>query len=489
MTETCQAFVREYVHSSRVCAGEVFLVIGSAILLVVQAILIKQSIYCESTWVSPMQRITLLVLSVVMGMSQLTSRGALSQALPDFVFVTITVAATFMISPICVTREIIQVSAIALRPVRGLMALICLDVRRIAAGNTVYMAVLLWSISSHRAYGLLTSFLVQEVVFWGGSCFLAMLAREMVAFAAKKNLDIDVATRSLDVANIMLRYFCDVVTELDSNLQFSKHSHQLAATLLMNPERSCEGLKFMKLVSEADQEKVERDLSVLLTTDRSHTNIFKVSLRDSNGTDVVMDIFAVAFVDAFGVRYIFLGMREVSKEVLQFGKSRDDLPVVERGVSCPRDGYVGDEDIAIGSDAALTDDSLSSLPCMRTTRRKRSRSQSSHKTNSITSVLAYPYFKETSVEAKLTSLVEVFCSWNVRIPTKGCCVAHAILNDVERTMRVFVTSKCKEFLLPTFEHQCSGCGILSSDPLTSTCCENCAGEQDDGFDGHSKISL
>eukprot|EP00927_Polykrikos_kofoidii_P083225 TRINITY_DN8477_c0_g1_i3.p1 TRINITY_DN8477_c0_g1~~TRINITY_DN8477_c0_g1_i3.p1 ORF type:complete len:555 (+),score=33.23 TRINITY_DN8477_c0_g1_i3:64-1728(+) len=487
MEEACQKMIRSYCHNSRVRAVKVLSLIGSIILLVFQMTWIKQTIYCETTWVSSVQRSTLLVLSVAMGIFHLTSRCTFSEAFLDFVFISGMVAAILLISPIYVTGDIIEGTARALRPMRGLMPLLSLNVRQIVAGNTFFMAVLLWSISFHKTYEVLTTSFADEIFVSMVSSLIGWLAREFAAFAGKKQLDINVAARSLHVAHKMLNYFCDVVTELDSNLQFPNHSPQLAATLLLNPERSIKGLKFKELVSEAEQEKVERDLSELLTTDTSHAHVFKASMRDSNGTDVVVDVFTVAFVDPFEVRRILLGIREVSQEMLQFNECSDNSSVVERGDSCPRDGYVGDEDIANERYAVLNADSLSSLPRMHTTHRECSSRQRSHASWSTAGALAYPHFRETSREAKLISLLELFCSWNARISARCCCRSHAIIKEVERMMRTFVALKCDELSLGTFSHQCSECGILRSVLLTSTC-EKCGCGQDDGWDAHSKTS-
>ncbi|CAK0850921.1 unnamed protein product, partial [Prorocentrum cordatum] len=171
------------------------------------------------------------------------------------------------------------------------------------------------------------------------SCFVVLLAYSMHRVTsewARQLVEAQASRKGLEASRSMLLTVCDVVVELDANLQLTEHSPRLAAMLPRSlSHNSLVGSTLDKFMcSEDDIRRFNARMQ-----DPAHENdtigdVFHANMRNRFGGATEMEFFHVCFMDALTqLPQHLLGFRENSDSVL-LGRS----PV-------PEPDYIAQSDI------------------------------------------------------------------------------------------------------------------------------------------------
>jgi len=106
----------------------------------------------------------------------------------------------------------------------------------------------------------------------------------------------------------LLRMFCDVVFELDTQLCLVGETHELCAFLLRGSNQAMEGTQLVELMPREEDRARFRQLG----TSRDGPSVMHFSLRDGNGTLIEVEMFSFLFDGLDGKARCFAGLREFS---------------------------------------------------------------------------------------------------------------------------------------------------------------------------------
>ncbi|CAK0797592.1 unnamed protein product [Prorocentrum cordatum] len=126
---------------------------------------------------------------------------------------------------------------------------------------------------------------------------------------ARFQLEGKTSRSELRAAKSILAGVCDAVAELDAELRLSQPAQGLATVLMLHPSRMLAGEKLTSLIpSEADRKKLVREVTSRTNGD-GFCKAFHVSMRDSRGIAVPMEVFCVRVHSCDNKEYL-LGFRE-----------------------------------------------------------------------------------------------------------------------------------------------------------------------------------
>eukprot|EP00928_Gymnodinium_smaydae_P060655 TRINITY_DN4438_c0_g1_i16.p1 TRINITY_DN4438_c0_g1~~TRINITY_DN4438_c0_g1_i16.p1 ORF type:complete len:587 (+),score=48.53 TRINITY_DN4438_c0_g1_i16:30-1790(+) len=302
-------------------------------------------------------------------------------------------------------------------------------------------------------------------------------------------------------ATTLLENVCDVSLNLDPALEISEDALRFKAMLMLNPNSSVQGLKLENYMSsEEDKTRMRRHLngssSFSSSSQESRVRCFNVSIRDSDGNDMKVEMFSVAFESLSGARRYMLGIREFSdlaplrrtvelNDALQSEHSgpqqRNENAASPRGT--PRETAGLEDEQADASE--LSESSRSSdeaaLPIGGTREvegDENDRADAPGLAEAVAertspSAVAPPAsqlqrWRDTPDNSKLATTVSLIGSWSVRTSRMSCCELHAGVPEVLRVLKRIRKSPCMAFREGT-DQQCGACGVFADDEIVYSC--------------------
>eukprot|EP00927_Polykrikos_kofoidii_P015614 TRINITY_DN16956_c0_g1_i5.p1 TRINITY_DN16956_c0_g1~~TRINITY_DN16956_c0_g1_i5.p1 ORF type:complete len:330 (-),score=24.74 TRINITY_DN16956_c0_g1_i5:297-1205(-) len=284
-----------------------------------------------------------------------------------------------------------------------------------------------------------------------------------------------------------------MVIALDSDLKIMGPADKLSATLIRNPQSSLEGVDFKTILFfEEEQKRLSNLLRASYAEGASRAHVCHVTMRDSGGASVRMEMFTVAYQDAFEEWRHLIGIREftdaapLAQQSHSFthaefnGTSEEALPRHGRAPVTVGRGYNDGRSVSQAASSLAKqrcsfireENSLSSLSL---------RSSSDASSRSATRPSAGPPLvqgcRTTRSTGKSVSLANVIHSWNICISSQFCCPYHAMIEEVRAHLGRFKREPCQQTFFPAFKHQCQDCGILSCSALNGNLCSWCLSQR------------
>jgi len=193
---------------------------------------------------------------------------------------------------------------------------------------------------------------------------LVMLAQVMLLFAMEANMvsNIKHATRirsmqgQRSAVTSLLRMVCDVVVELDKDLQIVGDCPALSNILFHGSGKHLQSLRFQEFIIGDDRTLFEERLApaLNLAPSAAAASMFHVRLRDSWGNAVSVELFHVPFQGAGDERRHLVGLRE-------FADVSDDLRSRLPAISRPLRASAGICGLTSSSSAATSSRSTADL--------------------------------------------------------------------------------------------------------------------------------
>eukprot|EP00928_Gymnodinium_smaydae_P060667 TRINITY_DN4438_c0_g3_i1.p1 TRINITY_DN4438_c0_g3~~TRINITY_DN4438_c0_g3_i1.p1 ORF type:complete len:284 (+),score=35.56 TRINITY_DN4438_c0_g3_i1:1-852(+) len=272
---------------------------------------------------------------------------------------------------------------------------------------------------------------------------------------------------------------------------------------MLNPNSSVKGVRLDNYIPlEADKTRLHQQLTSSTLSKESSVRCLNVTIRDSDGNNMKVELFSVAFETLNRSTHYMLGIREFSdlaplrrtvrlnlqdeafetssrqsensesnQRSEDAASSRDGaldatLPtsgppreVVGRPVldSDPGGLMTGDvQDIANGNGEVdaynAADDAAASAPL----------------DANAAAALQMQESRNTSEEAKLATLVALIKSWKIKSSRNWCCEMHMAVPEVQRLLKIVRKSDCM-VLREDCDEQCSDCGLIQGNSADSTC--------------------
>eukprot|EP00928_Gymnodinium_smaydae_P005849 TRINITY_DN12021_c0_g1_i8.p1 TRINITY_DN12021_c0_g1~~TRINITY_DN12021_c0_g1_i8.p1 ORF type:complete len:573 (-),score=58.09 TRINITY_DN12021_c0_g1_i8:278-1918(-) len=273
-------------------------------------------------------------------------------------------------------------------------------------------------------------------------------------------------------ATSLLENVCDVILPLDPNLTISKDVPRFKGMLLLNPNSSVAGLNIDNYIPcQEDKTRLHQQITSSSPDEDSSVRCFNVTLRDSDGNDISVEMFSVAFESLNKSRRYMLGIREFSDLQVRpaplLGTLDHDQPN-EEPVELPHLS----EPVEVPH---LTQRITSSEGEMRVTEsigdeQSDVSSSADVEVASTSSAMVAPscQLRETSERAKLVTTITLLTSWKIKTSQPWCCQMHAGLSEAKRMLKKVRKTPCVKDLHPNPE-QCSACGVLQSFDHTGIC--------------------
>eukprot|EP00928_Gymnodinium_smaydae_P043631 TRINITY_DN29196_c0_g1_i1.p1 TRINITY_DN29196_c0_g1~~TRINITY_DN29196_c0_g1_i1.p1 ORF type:complete len:541 (-),score=45.92 TRINITY_DN29196_c0_g1_i1:148-1770(-) len=251
---------------------------------------------------------------------------------------------------------------------------------------------------------------------------------------------------------MLLDNICDVVLPLDSNLAIAEEVPRFKSMLMLRPEKTVRGLQMNSFLScEEDAQRFNRHLT---TSDsaglipESAVRCFNVTIRDSDGNSIDVEVFSVKFEKFNKSTHYMLGIREIvdskvhptplnvkqSCRAEDARSSRRGTRAVQRmAVSQP--SVIGNAE-ELSSFSAPSNSSSGGMCC------------------------CFPALVETSNMARIATLLHLMGTWNSRLPRRSCCTMHASTREVKHTLKEMLRMPCMRNLHVGTQQGCRACGIL-----------------------------
>eukprot|EP00927_Polykrikos_kofoidii_P015615 TRINITY_DN16956_c0_g1_i6.p1 TRINITY_DN16956_c0_g1~~TRINITY_DN16956_c0_g1_i6.p1 ORF type:complete len:562 (-),score=49.83 TRINITY_DN16956_c0_g1_i6:297-1982(-) len=406
-------------------------------------------------------------------------------------FDTCMLGLTSFMLPGVVTFEMFHKVNFYIRYVRMYASVTSLNLRKAVIWNCVYIGTALLSVFFFSFSGLgysqteVEQFVIAEVCCMALMLLFVLELEEAVVTTVAQELDAETRQAAHSAARALLDKLCDMVIELNSDLKIAGTADKLAATLFLNPQISLEGLEFKSLLLlEEEQERLSRVLRGSYKEGGSRAHVCHVTMRDSGGASVRMEMFTVAYQDAFEEWRHLIGIREFTDAAPLAQQSHsfthaefqeDGRTPVTVGKGC-NDGrsvpQVASHLAECRSSFIREENSLSSLSL---------RSSSDASSRSATRPSAGPPLvqgcRTTRSTGKSVSLANVIHSWNICISSQFCCPYHAMIEEVRAHLGRFKREPCQQTFFPAFKHQCQDCGILSCSALNGNLCSWCLSQR------------
>eukprot|EP00928_Gymnodinium_smaydae_P093123 TRINITY_DN7714_c0_g1_i1.p1 TRINITY_DN7714_c0_g1~~TRINITY_DN7714_c0_g1_i1.p1 ORF type:complete len:564 (-),score=77.80 TRINITY_DN7714_c0_g1_i1:585-2276(-) len=264
----------------------------------------------------------------------------------------------------------------------------------------------------------------------------------------------------------LLDNVCDVILPVDPTLRITEDVPRFKAMLMLNPNLSVKGLKLDSYIpSEEDKTRLRQQLADSSSSDNdSAVRCFNVTIRDSDGNNIDVEMFSVAFETLGRSRRYMLGIREFSDvrvrlaplEKVELGqrfswnaperaslrkksksrKRRGDADASGVGMS-EVEGFAveysdtySSPDTASASNRPAAVDALASLP---------------------------PPLKESSERTRLATTIALIESLSMA-STKGCRATHAGLREAKGVLES--VQRMQANLWTEGDEQCIACGSL-----------------------------
>eukprot|EP00928_Gymnodinium_smaydae_P097495 TRINITY_DN8846_c0_g4_i1.p1 TRINITY_DN8846_c0_g4~~TRINITY_DN8846_c0_g4_i1.p1 ORF type:complete len:545 (+),score=31.89 TRINITY_DN8846_c0_g4_i1:52-1686(+) len=276
-----------------------------------------------------------------------------------------------------------------------------------------------------------------------------------------------------DALGVLMDNVCDVTMPMDDKFVLSSDSKRFAALLMRDTRRSLKGTNVQDYMPfEDDKERFRNMFAHEDIGDKPVVACLNLSLRESSGTNIGVEVFCVRFKRIDDVPSYILGIRENAAErwlaPLRQTEQVDGQSKQKRSTrqsdanSSPHVTMLGASSTRQPADTDESQchsfDSLFDSHCASTSSNDKSD--------------AKQHLKPTGRGAKLQSMTELIAVWSVPAPGKMCCAYHATLAEAKNVLSMMRRGPCQ----PTFYDedllQCGACGILN-DPKGSRQCTLC----------------
>jgi len=280
--------------------------------------------------------------------------------------------------------------------------------------------------------------------------------KRFTAAQMRKDIESKASKSETSAVTTLLNAVCDVVVELDADLDFSKDHKSFTALLMLAPNRSTQGAHFQDfLPSEVDKQRFKAQVVSPLDTE-CMAGAGNFTMRDSLGNNLKMEILSAQFEGLDNTTHYLVGIREF-----------DDAPLAALRSSaagtrkkCQTSGLSVDGQIPVATK------SLESV--------ERDLVDGGSESSKLASVkssrggLALPTMKRTQAFAQEFSLVATMLTWNVVVPRTSCCKYHAFQVELSALAKRLRKRPCDAKFGPMSGLQCRECGIIA-DGLEDDC--------------------
>eukprot|EP00928_Gymnodinium_smaydae_P027013 TRINITY_DN21031_c0_g1_i2.p1 TRINITY_DN21031_c0_g1~~TRINITY_DN21031_c0_g1_i2.p1 ORF type:complete len:559 (-),score=39.16 TRINITY_DN21031_c0_g1_i2:105-1682(-) len=273
--------------------------------------------------------------------------------------------------------------------------------------------------------------------------------------------EVNAAAGSIEKSAVkaLLDNVCEVILPLDSTFAMSEDVPRFKGMLMLNPNSSLNGVRLDTYIPFEEDKALMYDQLKSLDPSRTDSVVrgFNLTMRDSDGNDIDVEAFGVAFETLNKSIGYMLGIRELSE--LQGGLARrsqvhpalaqNPLELVHRRAQMTS---TGGEPIAqrVGNATNQADASSSSDASVAST----------PPSDAFAVARQLSNLNETSDMAKVATSINLIGSWNFSASRRSCCSMHAGLVEVKRILKRVRRLPCmKNLHVPTVE-QCSACGVL-----------------------------
>eukprot|EP00928_Gymnodinium_smaydae_P077044 TRINITY_DN6018_c0_g1_i2.p1 TRINITY_DN6018_c0_g1~~TRINITY_DN6018_c0_g1_i2.p1 ORF type:complete len:522 (-),score=41.05 TRINITY_DN6018_c0_g1_i2:273-1775(-) len=197
--------------------------------------------------------------------------------------------------------------------------------------------------------------------------FLAMVLcsfsyHHHVVTGLRQELNADAQKIEKSAVTDLLDAVCDVNLTLDESFRIADHSERFAALMMLPVSRSLRGVDIQDFVpKEQDKSRIRTQLSKLRTGDNHCACALNFSMRDSNRSDLRVEMLSVPFVALNGSNHFMVGIREIAgtTRLATLPASFDEMPELPELVSATRSESTTPSRIAERSVPALYEQSPS----------------------------------------------------------------------------------------------------------------------------------
>eukprot|EP00929_Paragymnodinium_shiwhaense_P023021 TRINITY_DN14513_c0_g1_i2.p1 TRINITY_DN14513_c0_g1~~TRINITY_DN14513_c0_g1_i2.p1 ORF type:complete len:602 (-),score=109.46 TRINITY_DN14513_c0_g1_i2:187-1992(-) len=285
------------------------------------------------------------------------------------------------------------------------------------------------------------------------------------------------SSKGYSAACSLLNSVCDVVVEVDGDLNIAEPAQRLACTLLHGDNRSLQGTRLSEyLASDSDTQRVVEALNPA-TCDRDVGKAFHVCLRDALGTTMSVEMFSIPFEGVDDLPRYLLGIREFSDVaalpppprlpeatlVTDPPQSGANTPGTMEG--CQTDGYTNWRNKRHKAICSKGTGPMTQPQDLRSHSSSSSSNSSGSKGNpnsnlNDNSPLVLSSRSPTHIAAKETTLLCTLMRWNFRRPAGLCCGYHSAVLDLGVVAQRLAQGPCQHNFKPTDDWQCHYCGLL-----------------------------
>eukprot|EP00928_Gymnodinium_smaydae_P060665 TRINITY_DN4438_c0_g1_i8.p1 TRINITY_DN4438_c0_g1~~TRINITY_DN4438_c0_g1_i8.p1 ORF type:complete len:548 (+),score=53.75 TRINITY_DN4438_c0_g1_i8:30-1673(+) len=263
-------------------------------------------------------------------------------------------------------------------------------------------------------------------------------------------------------ATTLLENVCDVSLNLDPALEISEDALRFKAMLMLNPNSSVDGVPLDNYIpSEEDKTRLHQQLTTSSSSNDSIVRCFNVTMRDSIGNGIRVEMFSVCFETLSGSKRYMLGIREFSdlaplrrtielKEALDMSAGQGAR---EDGASSRDEARDVDDIISVHADASGSADALATNTPLRAEDSADCQLQELEKTSEV---------------AKLASAMDLIKSWSIESSSNWCCEMHAGVREVQRVLKKIRKRPCAA-VRDDSDEQCSACGIFEAKVRVDVC--------------------
>eukprot|EP00928_Gymnodinium_smaydae_P098031 TRINITY_DN9017_c0_g1_i3.p1 TRINITY_DN9017_c0_g1~~TRINITY_DN9017_c0_g1_i3.p1 ORF type:complete len:522 (+),score=44.07 TRINITY_DN9017_c0_g1_i3:204-1568(+) len=337
-------------------------------------------------------------------------------------------------------------------------------------GSVVRFAVVAAPYQGEAAYGPHTLLALEIFLFT-----LTIAVSEWFRLLAWSEMFRDALAKSeglqYDALGVLMDNVCDVTLPLDEHFVVSSDSKRFTALLMRDTRRSLKGTNIQDYMAcEDDKERFRNMFAHKDIGEKPVVACLNLSLRESSGINIGVEVFGVRFKRIDGVPSYILGIRENAADrwlaPLRHAEETDTKSKQKRSTrrsvesGSPQAAMVGVSPInqLVDDSQSHSFDSLFDSPCTSTSSKDKS--------------VARPYPQPTGRGAKLQSMTELIAVWSVIAPNKACCGFHATLAEAKNVLKILLRGPCQPAFYDEDLLQCGTCGILS-DPKGSRQCTLC----------------
>eukprot|EP00928_Gymnodinium_smaydae_P084112 TRINITY_DN6736_c0_g1_i1.p1 TRINITY_DN6736_c0_g1~~TRINITY_DN6736_c0_g1_i1.p1 ORF type:complete len:544 (-),score=59.13 TRINITY_DN6736_c0_g1_i1:327-1862(-) len=299
-------------------------------------------------------------------------------------------------------------------------------------------------------------------------CITVMLISEGIRSAkfAETFQEVSAAAGNIEksATTTLLEAVCDVILPLDPNLTISEDVPRFKGMLLLNPNSSVEGLRIDNYIpSQEDKTRLYQQITSSCSKEDSGVRCLNVVMRDSDGNNIKVEMFSVAFEALNKSRRYMLGIREFSDLQVRPAPLRRTLDHDQGSNSSGTSDFNDPSQEPAEVPQRSPHVASSEAGSQEVESRSENQSDLSNATDvaaaRTSSAMAAATSRETCERAKLATTIATIASWKVKTSKTWCCEMHAGLPEAKRMLKMVRKQACMNNL-HTNPEQCSVCGVL-----------------------------